>query len=73
VDGELACRDVYTVQLDIEGESREVRQPGREPYLVEPSDDRLICRTGDGHNHNTIYTLLFRDGRVSGVTISSGY
>ena len=65
-DGELAYRDVeFTSLLDLEGETREVKEMGKEPYLVEPSDDRLIYRTGDGNNHNTIHTLLFRDGRVS--------
>lgn len=73
-DGELAYRDVeYTRLIDLEGETRQVKGLDREPYLVEPSDDRLIYRTGDGHNHNTIYTLLFQDGKVSEVQISAGY
>ncbi|MHC4249636.1 MAG: hypothetical protein ACYS9X_10965 [Planctomycetota bacterium] len=73
-DGELAYRDVeVTWLLDLEGETREVKEMDKEPYLVEPSDDRLIYRTGDGSNHNTIYALLFRDGKVSEVNISVGY
>lgn len=36
-----------------------------ETYLVDPVDDRLIYRTGDGHNHRAMYTLIFADGQVS--------
>jgi hypothetical protein len=50
--------------LDLEGERRHITQTGKEPYVVEPADTRLIYRTGDGHNHNLIYTLVFEDVRV---------
>jgi hypothetical protein len=73
-DGDLAYRDVeFTRRLDLEGETREIKELGKEPFLVEPSDDRLIYRTGDGSNHNAVYTLLFQDGKVSEVRISAGY
>ena len=73
-DGELAYREVeFEREFEYEGKTIKDITKDKEPYLVEPGDDRLIYRTGDGYNHGTIYTLLFKEGRVWKVEISAGY
>jgi len=47
--------------------------PPKIPRLVKPRDDRLIYRLGDGHNHGSVYSVLFARGRVSRVLIQAGY
>ena len=73
-DGELAFREKKVRQVaDVNGRATEIEIPIEEPYLIEPDGDRFIYRTGDGHNHGTIYTILFKEDRVEKVVISAGY
>jgi hypothetical protein len=74
VDGELAYREeAATSQLDLEGELAEVREIHMVPYLEAPADDRLIYRTGDGHNKNLMYVFRLEGGKVSSVEVREGF
>ena len=51
----------------------QLKAPRPKLWLVEPEDDRLIYRFGDGYNHGFMFTFLFKDCRVVTKAIQMGY